>query len=676
MERKTAVNSNARHRESFETVTEKIILKEKRKMKKKMNKKKATLLLLMTGILAASLTACQSKKDDSGKTKIEEGSKAMGGSTDDYLSGSLESEASYYKQALESSISIHSTNADEGYEEMYMSDFPNHEVTPLELVSFSYLDLDEDGKNEVVVGLDNGDSEILKEIDGTVYGYYCRLRNINTIYEDGTILGTPEDGEYSIYRLQLSTTGSTAEIESLGYEAGDSKTETTWYDFTDENIENVFGAADLYGDDSYEDDDFYSSTDANSDAYIQVLNNYDSFKDVNSGGEDVYLNEYAYEDEYTEDPLPYTINKFTYLDLDEDSENEVVLEMDYGLDGAYAVLKEIDGTIYGYDFNYRSINPLYADGTIMGSNGAANNELYRLEFTTDGALENLDAGIDTTASTKTPATWYDFTDENIDKIIGGASQETSQTSSQGTSQTGSQGTSQNASLGSLMTINQKNDGYVFNHTNEEYLSEDKLAYIPTEILRIARNEIYARHGYQFTSDMKTFFENKTWYNGTVPASQWSDSKLNTYEKKNVQLIQKYENLGAKVPFTTSSAAGGTQINGDGFTLTLPSEWNSSNYFATKGSSDDCDYYTFYSKNNYAYGYGGILFSIFVYDGPAPADARYGYDGFGELGNDGSHYYYMGGPTDIQWAPDISALESEYMSLYNTFDEIKSSFKKM
>lgn len=471
-------------------------------MKKKMNKKKATLLLLMTGILAASLTACQSKKDDSGKTKIEEGSKAMGGSTDDYLSGSLESEASYYRQVLDNSIPFISTDADEGYEKMYLSDFTNNE------------------------------------------------------YE------------------------------------------------------------------------------------------------------------------------PSTPRAFAYLDLDEDGQNEVVLEMDYGLDGAYAVLKEIDGTIYGYDFNYRSINPLYADGTIMGSNGAANNELYRLEFTTDGALENLDAGIDTTASTKTPATWYDFTDENIDKIIGGASQETSQTSSQGTSQTGSQGTSQNASLGSLMTINQKNDGYVFNHTNEEYLSEDELAYIPTEILRIARNEIYARHGYQFTSDMKTFFENKTWYNGTVPASQWSDSKLNTYEKKNVQLIQKYENLGAKVPFTTSSAAGGTQINGDGFTLTLPSEWNSSNYFATKGSSDDCDYYTFYSKNNYAYGYGGILFSIFVYDGPAPADARYGYDGFGELGNDGSHYYYMGGPTDIQWAPDISALESEYMSLYNTFDEIKSSFKKM
>ena len=46
------------------------------------------------------------------------------------------------------------------------------------------------------------------------------------------------------------------------------------------------------------------------------------------------------------------------------------------------------------------------------------------------------------------------------------------------------------------------------------------------------------------------------------------------------------------------------------------------------------------------------------------------------GESESVYYYMGGPTDIQWAPDISALESEYMSLYNTFDEIKSSFKKM
>ena len=643
-------------------------------MKKKMNKKKATLLLLMTGILAASLTACQSKKDDSGKTKIEEGSKAMGGSTDDYLSGSLESEASYYKQALESSISIHSTNADEGYEEMYMSDFPNHEVTPLELVSFSYLDLDEDGKNEVVVGLDNGDSEILKEIDGTVYGYYCRLRNINTIYEDGTILGTPEDGEYSIYRLQLSTTGSTAEIESLGYEAGDSKTETTWYDFTDENIENVFGAADLYGDDSYEDDDFYSSTNSSNDAYIQVLNSYDSFKDTDNSGIDVYLDDFAYEDEYTEDPLPYTIRKFAYLDMDEDGENEIVLEMDYGMDGAYEVLKEIDGTVYGYNFVYRAMVPLYDDGSMLASGGAADNQIYRVNFTTTGYTEDVIDSTASTASTKTPATWYDFTEANIDNILGGASQETSQTSSQGTSQTASQGTSQNASLGSLMTINQKNDGYVFNHTDEEYLSEDELAYIPTEILRIARNEIYARHGYQFTSDMKTFFENKTWYNGTVPASQWSDSKLNTYEKKNVELIQKYEKLGAKVPFTTSSAAGGTQVNIEGFSITLPSEWNSSNYFATKKRDNDHDVYTFFSKNNYAYGYNGNVFSIFVYDRPAPTDAGYCYDGFDELGNDGSHYYYIGGPTDIQWAPDISALESEYMSLYNTFDEIKASFK--
>ena len=142
-------------------------------MKKKMNKKKATLLLLMTGILAASLTACQSKKDDSNKTKIEEGSKAMGGSTDDYLSGSLESEASYYRQVLDSSLPFISTDADEGYEEMYLDDFTQNEYEPSTPRAFAYLDLDEDGKNEVVLSLEtemDAMYEVFKEIDGTVYG--------------------------------------------------------------------------------------------------------------------------------------------------------------------------------------------------------------------------------------------------------------------------------------------------------------------------------------------------------------------------------------------------------------------------------------------------------------------------------------------------------------------------
>lgn len=629
-------------------------------MKKKMNKKKAT-ILLMTGILAASLTACQSKKDDSEKTKIEGNSKAMAASTDDYLSGSYESEASYYRQVLDNSVPLISTDAEEGDGKVYLDEFTDNEYISYNLSLFAYLDLDEDGKKEVVLLLETESDvyyEILKEIGGTVYGYFFHYRCINELYADGTMLGTNGDACGDIYRLQLSTTGSTVEIESRGYEAGESKTHATWYDFTDEDIENVFGAADMYGEDSYEDDDFYSSTDVNSDAYIQVLNSYNSFKDTDNFGDDVYLDDFAYQDEYTEDPKPYTINKFAYLDMDEDGKNEIVLEMDYGFDGAFEVLKEIDGTVYGYNFGYRSINPLYEDGTMMGSSGAADNEIYRLQFSTIGYTEDVIDSTGTTGSTKTPATWYDFTTENIDKILGNDTQETFQSDS----------------LGGLLTINQKNDGYVFYDSDEEYLPEDMMQYIPTEILRIARNEIYARHGYQFTSDMKTFFENKSWYSGTVSASDWSDSELNVYEKKNVELLQKYEDLGAKVPFTTNSVAGGTQINGDGFTITLPSEWNSSNYFAVKTRDNDHDAYIFYSKNNYAYGYNGVVFSLLVYDKPLDENVHLGYDGFVELGNDGSHYFYMGGPTDIQYSYEISALESEYMQLYNTYNEIVDSFE--
>lgn len=645
----------------------------KKKMNRKMSRKKAT-VLLMTGILAASLTACQNKKDDSEKTKIEGNSKAMVESTDDMLSGSYESEASYYRQVLDNSVPFISTNAEEGDGKVYLDEFADNEYISYNLSSFAYLDLDEDGKKEVVILMETESDvyyEVLKEIGGTVYGYFFHYRCINELYADGTMLGSNGDACCDIYRMQLSTTGSTVEIESRGYEAGESKPHATWYDFTDEDIENVFGEADMYGEDSYEedsyeDDDFYSSTDANRDAYIQVLNSYDSFKDTDNGGDDVYLDDFAYQDEYTEDPKPYTINKFAYLDLDLDGEKEVVLEMDYGFDGAFEVLKEIDGTVYGYNFGYRSINPLYEDGTMMGSSGAADSEIYRLQFSTIGYTEDVIDSTGATGVTKTLATWYDFTTENIDKILGNDSQETFQSDSQGTFQ--------NDSLSGLLTINQKSDGCVFYESDEEYLSEDMMQYIPTEILRIARNEIYARHGYQFTSEMKTFFENKSWYRGTVSASDWSDSKLNVYEKKNVELFQKYEALGAKVPFTTSSVAGGTQINGDGFTITLPSEWNSSNYFAVKTRENDHDAYIFYSKNNYAYGYNGVVFSLLVYDKPLPQNMQLGYDGFVELGNDGNHYFYMGGPTDIQYSYDIPALESEYMQLYNTYSEIVDSFE--
>ena len=60
-------------------------------------------------------------------------------------------------------------------------------------------------------------------------------------------------------------------------------------------------------------------------------------------------------------------------------------------------------------------------------------------------------------------------------------------------------------------------------------------------LRVARNEIYAAYGRQFSSaDLKAYFEGKSWYSGRVPADQFSDDILTEVQKNNVALISSYE----------------------------------------------------------------------------------------------------------------------------------------
>jgi len=59
------------------------------------------------------------------------------------------------------------------------------------------------------------------------------------------------------------------------------------------------------------------------------------------------------------------------------------------------------------------------------------------------------------------------------------------------------------------------------------------------VLRIARNEIFARYGYIFKSnDLKSYFEEKSWYK---PKYEDVTDYLTEIEKKNIELIMKLEN---------------------------------------------------------------------------------------------------------------------------------------
>lgn len=56
-------------------------------------------------------------------------------------------------------------------------------------------------------------------------------------------------------------------------------------------------------------------------------------------------------------------------------------------------------------------------------------------------------------------------------------------------------------------------------------------------LWIARNEIYARHGRQFSNAyLQEYFNRCSWYEGTIPAEQFDENSLSPIEKDNIKLL--------------------------------------------------------------------------------------------------------------------------------------------
>ncbi len=86
------------------------------------------------------------------------------------------------------------------------------------------------------------------------------------------------------------------------------------------------------------------------------------------------------------------------------------------------------------------------------------------------------------------------------------------------------------------------DDYVLPTSDSEYLSSDDLEGLSEDELRLARNEIFARHGRKFKdSTLQSYFNSKSWYEGTIDPDDFDENSLNKYEKANVKLIMEKEN---------------------------------------------------------------------------------------------------------------------------------------
>lgn len=83
--------------------------------------------------------------------------------------------------------------------------------------------------------------------------------------------------------------------------------------------------------------------------------------------------------------------------------------------------------------------------------------------------------------------------------------------------------------------------YILEGSDSRYITEKEVENLSDTDRRLAKNEIYARHGRMFNSaDLQDYFESKSWYKGTVKPSDFDESVLNKYEKANIDLISSME----------------------------------------------------------------------------------------------------------------------------------------
>ena len=97
--------------------------------------------------------------------------------------------------------------------------------------------------------------------------------------------------------------------------------------------------------------------------------------------------------------------------------------------------------------------------------------------------------------------------------------------------------------------------YILPESSDRLLDASELYGMDAATLRLARNEIYARHGRIFASeDLNAYFRTKSWYNGTIPAASFDESVISRIERVNLKLITDVEE-GRVIPPAPSQGNG-------------------------------------------------------------------------------------------------------------------------
>lgn len=96
-------------------------------------------------------------------------------------------------------------------------------------------------------------------------------------------------------------------------------------------------------------------------------------------------------------------------------------------------------------------------------------------------------------------------------------------------------------LDAALDTNTSEADYILPFSNSQFLRWEDVKELTSKELRIARNEIYARHKRRFKAqDLQTYFDSKSWYEGTIQPENFREELLNDYEKENVRYLKELE----------------------------------------------------------------------------------------------------------------------------------------
>ena len=106
---------------------------------------------------------------------------------------------------------------------------------------------------------------------------------------------------------------------------------------------------------------------------------------------------------------PLEIVNVASVDFDQDGDMEAVVELTNQMDGWRVVLHYSGGSVFGYGFGFRSMQDIYEDGTVIGSNSAEEENIFTLSFK-NGEVQ--------TKKTKSKSEvnsiqWYGYSEETI-----------------------------------------------------------------------------------------------------------------------------------------------------------------------------------------------------------------------------------------------------------------------